>query len=652
MVTEVKKTGMTVNIAELAKSFGTAPGTVYGVLNDLDIEHDGLSFEGEDDVVELVREALAEVRGSKALVLRPNATPRDLSLALGVPQQDVQKTLLTKLKTMATLTTALKPEIVQQLVESFGYTATIAEPSLPKPTATAKAGAAKTGAAKGGAMTRPPVVTIMGHVDHGKTSLLDYIRKANVAAKEFGGITQHIGAYQVTLPEGKITFLDTPGHAAFTAMRARGASVTDIAILVVAADDGIMPTTREAIQHAKSANVPIIVAVNKIDRPDANPDRVLQQLPEFEIIPEAYGGQTITCNVSAITGEGIPHLLEMILLQAEIMDLKADPKGELKGTVIEAKMERGRGPVATVLVQNGTLKVGDSVVVGTTFGRLKAMTDYLGERITEAGPSVPAEILGLSDVPGAGDRVEAAKDERTAREIAVSRQQQIRSETIVQKNRGLTLRDLRERMSQEGLRQLNLIIKADVQGSVEAVKGMLENLRNEEVETKIILSGVGAITESDILLADASQAIVIGFNVRPEGGAKREAERHKVEIRTYNIIYELIEDIEAALKGMLEPKFEEQYLGTLEVRVRFQFSKKGIIAGSLVTDGKITRNAKVRVRRNKVVVHEGQIATLRHLKDDVREVTMGMECGVTFQDWQDFAEGDVVEAYEMVQVNA
>jgi translation initiation factor IF-2 len=523
----------------------------------------------------------------------------------------------------------------------------IGEPAAPKP----KSPKAAAGA-KGGAQNRPPVVTIMGHVDHGKTSLLDYIRKANVAAREHGGITQHIGAYQVELPEGRITFLDTPGHAAFTNMRARGAQVTDIAILVVAADDGVMPQTKEAIQHIQNANVPMIVAVNKIDKPDAQADRVLQQLPEFNVIPEAYGGQVITAPVSAVTGEGVPHLLEMILLQAEVMDLKADPKGEFEGVVIEAKLEKGRGPVATVLVKEGTLKIGDALMVGQTFGRIKAMTDYRGERLAEAGPATPVEILGLNDVPAAGDKVEVAADEREARIMAESRVQTHRENTIVTKNRGMTLKELRARMTEEGLKELNLIVKADVHGSVEAVKGMLEKVRNEEVETKIILSGVGSITESDVLLASASNAIVVGFNIKPEPGAKREAERRKVEIRTYTIIYELIEDIEAAVKGMLEPKFEESYLGTVEVRVRFQFSKKGIIAGSYVTDGKVTRNAKVRVRRGRDMVYEGQISTLKHLKDDVREVTMGMECGLTFENWEGFQEGDVVEAYEMVQINA
>jgi translation initiation factor IF-2 len=496
------------------------------------------------------------------------------------------------------------------------------------------------------------VVTIMGHVDHGKTSLLDYIRKANVAAKEHGGITQHIGAYQVELPEGKITFLDTPGHAAFTAMRARGAQVTDIAILVVAADDGIMPQTKEAIQHIKNADVPMIVAINKIDRPEANAERVMQQLTEFEVIPEAYGGQVMCVPVSAHTGEGVKDLLEGILLQAEVMELKADPKGELQGSVVEAKLEKGRGPVATILVQEGTLKIGDSIVVGNTFGRMKAMTDYTGEKMTEAGPSTPVEILGLSDVPQAGDKVEFAEDERSAREIAASRVQDERAKNLVVKSRGMTLSELRKKLDEEELKELNLVIKADVQGSVEAVRGMLEKVKNEEVETKIILSGVGQITESDILLANAANAIVVGFNVKPEGKAKQEAERRKVEIRTYTIIYELIEDIEAAVKGMLEPKFEEQELGEVEIRLKLVFGKKGTIAGSYVTQGKITRNAQVRIRRAGELVYEGKVATLKHLKDDVREVTMGMECGITFENWEGFQEGDKIEAYEMVQINA
>ncbi len=634
------------NIADLAKEFELVPGHVYAVLADLGIEHDGVSFDGDEETMELVRAAMTEHIGSKEIALRPNSTPRDVAMALGVSQPDVQKTLMTKMRVMATLTTSLKPDVAEKLVETYGYMARWADAAKPKRAVPVHAKSA------GGAQPRPPVVTIMGHVDHGKTSLLDYIRKANVASKEHGGITQHIGAYQVELPEGKITFLDTPGHAAFTAMRARGAQVTDVAVLVVAADDGIMPQTIEAIAHIQNAKVPMIVAVNKIDRPNANAERVLTQLPEHNVIPETFGGQVITAPVSAITGEGVPHLLEMILLQAEVLNLTADPKGTLQGSVIEAKLEKGRGPVATILIQNGTLKTGDAIAVGNTYGRIRSMTNYLGEKMTEAGPSTPVEVLGLEDVPGAGDHIEFAEDERTARGIAGIRASDAHDKSLQAPTRGMTLSQLREKLNTHELKELNLVVKADVQGSVEAVRGMLEKVKNEEVESKIIHSGVGSITEGDILLASAANAIVVGFNVKPEPGASREAERRKVEIRTYKIIYELIEDIEAAVKGMLEPKFEEQYLGTVEVRIRFQFSKKGVIAGCYVTDGKITRNAGCRVTRGKDQVYDGKISTLKHLKDDVREVTMGMECGITFDNWEQFKEGDIVQAYEMVQINA
>jgi translation initiation factor IF-2 len=647
MPTEVKKRNeMQETILGVANEVGLVPGQIVAILEDLGVSHDGSTILADEDTIALVKEAAGEWSEGKVLPLKAGVTPRDVANALNIPQNEIQKTLVTRFKVMATLTTTLKNDVAEKLVEVFGYKVRWDAPAAPKKVEAAVATGPKTGA-----QHRPPVVTIMGHVDHGKTSLLDFIRKANVAAKEHGGITQHIGAYQVELPAGKITFLDTPGHAAFTNMRARGASVTDIAILVVAADDGIMPTTKEAIQHAKAAKVPIIVAVNKIDRPNANVDRVLQQLPEFEIIPEAYGGQTITCNVSALTGEGIPHLLEMILLQAEVMDLRADPKATLKGTVIEAKLERGRGPVATVLVQDGTLKVGDALVVGQNFGRIKAMTDYKGGKISEAGPSTPVEILGLDQVPQAGDKIEWYPDERAARAVAESRVQDERAKSLVVKNRGLTLSDFRHRMQDEGLKSLNLIIKADVQGSVEAVRGMLQQVRNEEVETQIVLSGVGGVTKADIDLAAASDAIIVGFNVKADGEAKKEAEKRKVEIRTYTIIYELIEDIEAAAKGMLKPRFAEEAQGTAEIRVRFQFSKKGIIAGSYVTDGKLTRTSECRVRRGRDLVYTGSIASLRHLKDDVREVTMGMECGITFENWTDFKEGDLVEAFAMVQIN-
>jgi translation initiation factor IF-2 len=646
MQTEEKKSTMTTNIAEIAQEFEIRPGQVFTVLAELGLDHDGTSFEADADTVELVKGGCLEQLESKVITLKPNSTPRDVAFALGVPAQEMQKNLISKFRIMKAVANPLTEEETKKITDFYEFELAFADAPTPKAKVVNKGGAKP-----GGAVKRPPVVTIMGHVDHGKTSLLDYIRKANVADKEFGGITQHIGAYQVALPEGLITFLDTPGHAAFTSMRARGAQVTDIAILVVAADDGIMPQTIEAIQHIQAANCPMIVAVNKCDKPGANPDRVLQQLTEYNVIAEAFGGQTITANVSALTGSGVPELLELIILQSDIMELKADPKAPFKGVVIEAKMEKGRGPVATVLVQDGTLKIGDAVAVGSTFGRLKAMTDYNSERINEAGPSVPVEILGLNEVPGAGDVVDFHADERSARIVAEEREEIEHKKSLAKSRGGLSLRGLRERMTDDGIRQLNLIVKADVQGSVEAVKGMLEKVKNAEVEAKIILSGVGSINKADVDLAAASESICVGFNVKPEPEAKREAEKRKVEIRTYNIIYELIEDIEAAVKGMLAPKFEEQYLGTAEVRVRLQFSKKGIIAGSYLTDGKITRNAKVRVKRGKELVHEGDVSTLKHFKDDVKEVTLGMECGITFSNWEDFQEGDIVEAYEMIQVN-
>ncbi len=646
MQTEVKKANMT-SIAEIAKEFEIRPGQVMTVLNDLGLSHDGANFEADSETMELVRDAALDQLDKKLITLKPNSSPRDVAFALDVPQAEMQKSLIAKFRIMKAIANPLTEEEAKKIVEGYGFEYALAS-AVATPKAKPKAAAPKPGEK----VLRPPVVTIMGHVDHGKTSLLDYIRKANVAGKEFGGITQHIGAYQVQLPEGVITFLDTPGHAAFTNMRARGAQVTDIAILVVAADDGIMPQTIEAIQHIQAANVPMIVAVNKIDKPGANPDRVLQQLTEHNVIAESYGGQTITANVSALTGEGVPELLELILLQAEIMELKADPKGALQGTVIEAKLEKGRGPVATLLIEEGTLKSGDALVVGNTFGRIKAMTDYLGEKMSEAGPSTPVEVLGLNEVPAAGDKIEFYPDERSARIVAEGRVERARAKALTSGGRGLTLRDLRSRMKDDGIRDLNLIVKADVQGSVEAVKGMLEKVKNEEVEAKIILSGVGQITKADIDLAAASESIVVGFNVKPEGEAKKEAEKRKVEIRTYSIIYELIEDIEAAVKGMLAPKFEEQYIGEAEIRLRMSFSKKGVVAGCYITEGKFIRGAKVKVFRGRDMVHEGDLATLKHFKDDVREMSVGQECGMTFKDWEDFQEGDRVEAFEVVQVNA
>ncbi|ARU44754.1 translation initiation factor IF-2 [Armatimonadetes bacterium Uphvl-Ar2] len=629
-----------ISISDLAKRLSSNAAAVQAALTELGVEVAGGKVSVDDDVIELLRETLSSQDGS-TLMLERGRTPHEIGQAMGVADNDVLKHLMLKMKLRTTLTNKLPDDQAEALADGFGFQIQWVEAKVEKVVAPTEKGAPK----------RPPVVTILGHVDHGKTSLLDYIRRANVAAKEAGGITQHIGAYQVELPEGVITFLDTPGHAAFTAMRARGAQVTDIAILVVAADDGIMPQTIEAISHVKNAGVPIIVAVNKIDKPEANPDRVLQQLMQYELIAEAYGGEVITCNVSAMTGEGVPHLLEMILLQADVMELSADPKGDVKGVVIEAKMERGRGPVATILVEEGTLRVGDIVAVGNTMGKIKAMTDYRGERMKEAGPSMPVEILGLDDVPGAGDKVEQMGDEREARELVDQRVQAQRVKDFTKPKKKFSLQDLRSLSAQEDVKDLNIIVKADVQGSVEAVRGLLDKLEHPEVRVRVLHAGVGSITESDILLASASDGLVVGFNAKPETKAKSEAERQKVEIRTYSIIYELIEDIEKALKGMLEPKFEEDYHGTVEIRAVFKLTKAGKVAGSHVTDGRIFRNDKVRVKRGEEIVFEGELHSLRNVKQDVREMFAGQDCGIKFQGWEDFAEGDVVEAYDLVKVN-
>ncbi|MEY2364854.1 translation initiation factor IF-2 [Lysinibacillus capsici] len=496
---------------------------------------------------------------------------------------------------------------------------------------------------------RPPVVTIMGHVDHGKTTLLDSIRHTKVTAGEAGGITQHIGAYQVTEGDKKITFLDTPGHAAFTTMRARGAKVTDLTILVVAADDGVMPQTVEAINHAKAAEVPIIVAVNKMDKPSANPDRVMQELTEHGLVPEAWGGDTIFVPISALKGEGIDTLLEMILLVAEVGELKANPERLALGTVIEAQLDKGRGSVATLLVQDGTLKVGDPIVVGHTYGRVRAMVNDKGRRVKEAGPSTPVEITGLNDVPQAGDRFVVFEDEKTARQVGETRAMSAIQAQRSEKQR-VTLDNLFEQMSQGEMKELNLIVKADVQGTVEAMAASLMKIDVEGVNVKIIHTGAGAITESDISLAAASNAIVIGFNVRPDVNAKRAAEEEGVDIRLHRIIYKVIEEIEQAMKGMLDPEFEEKIIGQAEVRQTIKVSKVGTIAGSYVTEGKVTRDSGVRVIRDNVVIFEGELDTLKRFKDEVKEVAKGYECGITITNFNDIKEGDIIEAYIMEEV--
>ncbi|MGM7635800.1 translation initiation factor IF-2 [Bacillus sp. Hm123] len=491
---------------------------------------------------------------------------------------------------------------------------------------------------------RPAVVTIMGHVDHGKTTLLDSIRNTKVTEGEAGGITQHIGAYQIEEQDKKITFLDTPGHAAFTTMRARGAKITDITILVVAADDGVMPQTIEAINHAKAAEVPIIVAVNKIDKPTANPDRVMQELTEHGLLPEAWGGETIFVPLSAKHGEGIDTLIEMILLVAEVEELKANPDRRAIGTVIEAQLDKGRGSVATLLVQNGTLNVGDPIVVGNTFGRVRAMVNDLGRRVKVAGPSTPVEITGLNDVPLAGDRFVVFEDEKTARQIGESRAQEALQAQRSEKSR-VSLDNLFEHMKQGEMKDLNIVLKADVQGSLEAVAAALQKLEVEGVNVKIIHTGVGAITESDVILASASNAIVIGFNVRPDVNAKRAAEAEEVDVRLHRIIYKVIEEIEAAMKGMLDPEFQEKIIGQAEVRQTFKVSKVGTIAGSYVTEGKITRDSGVRLIRDGIVIFEGEVDALRRFKDDAKEVAQGYECGITIKNFNDVKEGDIIEAF-------
>ncbi len=551
---------------------------------------------------------------------------------------------LMEMGVMANINQSIAPETVEVVAEEYGFELDYIEDPVEEELLTIRGDEDNKKE-----ITRKPVVTVLGHVDHGKTSLLDAIRSAKVTEGEVGGITQHIGAYQVKVNDKKVVFLDTPGHEAFTAMRARGAQVTDIAILVVAADDGVMPQTIEAINHAKAAQVPVLVAVNKMDKPDANPDRVKQQLSEYGLISEEWGGDTIFVPVSAIKGEGLENLLEMILLLAEVAELKASPERAGRGTVIEAKLDRGRGPVATVLVQDGTLRVGDPIICGSIAGKVRAMNNDRGERVKSAGPSTPVEIQGLSDVPNAGDLFQVVSDDRVARQVAGKRADKIKEAT--RRVQRVTLEDLFKQIQEGEVKDLNLILKGDVQGSVEALQDALFKLSLEEVQIKIIHTGVGAINESDVMLASASNAIVIGFNVRPDLNARRLAEQDQVDVRLYRIIYEAIEDIKLAVTGMLKPIMKEVILGQAQVRQLFKVSRLGSIAGSHVIDGKITRNAMIRVIRDgTVVLDNGRIDSLKRFKDDVKEVLTGFECGILIENYNDLHEGDVIEAYVMEQV--
>ena len=583
--------------------------------------------------------AEAKQEEKTAVRVEPGATVKDLADALGVAPAQIVKVLFS-MGEMRTVTQTLSTEEIELIAEEMGVEVEVgaveepAEAELPDD-------------APEDLVEKPPVVTVMGHVDHGKTSLLDRIRQANVQSGEAGGITQHIGAYQVESGGRKLTFIDTPGHEAFTEMRARGAKVTNVVILVVAADDGVMPQTDEAIEHARAAEVPMVVALNKIDVPNANPDRVYAELSERELVPEAYGGDTVTVPVSAKTGEGIDELLENVLIVAELEDLKANPNAPASGYVVESERDPGRGPVATLLVNRGTLHRGDTVLAGTAYGRVRAMLDYTGGRINEAGPGDPVEILGLSGVPEAGTRFEAMDHERTARDRAQQAEAALRRQELAQ---GGTRRTLEELLGEGGVQDLNLVVKADVAGSVEALKEALARLSTEEVRVNIVRSGVGAVTDSDVMLGTASGGIVLGFNVRPTATAKQVAEREGVEIRTYDVIYKALEEIEAAMRGMLAPETQERETGTAEVRAIFRVPNVGAVAGCYVTSGEIFRNNRVRVVRDGTVIYEGNIASLRRFRDDVRSVRSGFECGVGIENFNDIKEGDVLEFFETVEV--
>src|SRR5829696_1541064 len=591
----------------------------------------------------VVIDASATNRGASRTAATPAAARvEDLADALGVAPAQVVKVLFS-LGEMKTVTQTLSTDEIELVAAEMGVEVEIGAIEEPALEEVLPEDAAED------LVEKPPVVTVMGHVDHGKTSLLDRIRQANVQSGEAGGITQHIGAYQVAVGDGgkRISFIDTPGHEAFTEMRARGAKVTDIVVLVVAADDGIMPQTLEAIEHARAAGVPLVVALNKIDVPNANQDRVFGELSERGLVPEVYGGDTITVPVSAKTGEGIDELLENILVVAELEDLKANPKTPASGYVVEGERDPGRGPVATLLLSRGTLNKGDAVLAGTAYGRVRAMLDYTGKRVKEAGPGTPVEILGLSGVPEAGTRFEVVDHERTARDRAQQAEEKLRRQELAQ---GGSRRTLEELLGEGGTQDLNLVIKADVAGSVEALKEALARLSTDEVRVNIVRSGVGALTDSDVMLASASDGIMLGFNVRPTNTAKQVAEREGVEIRTYDVIYKALEEIEAAMRGMLAPDIEEREAGTAEVRQTFRVPNVGVVAGCYVTSGEIFRNNRVRVVRDGTVVYEGNIASLKRFRDDVRSVREGFECGVGVENFNDVKEGDVLEFFEVVEV--
>lgn len=635
-------------LQDLAAEIGVSAARLKQILSELGISEAEAKRGLDDETVQAIKEMAQELADElKTLVLPRELTVRELAEALERPYTEIQKILMTKYGKLLTPVQKIEPELAEKVAAEFGLTV---QWQAPQP-AEQPAPQPPTKAVVSGEQPRPPVVTIMGHVDHGKTSLLDYIRKTRVAEREYGGITQHIGAYQAEVNGKLITFLDTPGHEAFTAMRARGAQVTDIVVLVVAADDGVMPQTIEAINHARNANVPIIVAINKIDKPEANPDLVMSQLAQHGLVPEAWGGDTICVPVSALTGEGVDTLLEMILLVAELAELKADPKAEFKGTVIEAKLDKGRGPLATILVQQGTLRRGDVLVVGKTWGKVRAMFDHTGKQLDSATPSTPVEVMGLNDVPVAGDRAERVESEARAREIVEERLEAEKRSEGQRPMRRVNLAELFKQLQAGETKTLNIILKADTYGSVEAIRDALLKLEKPEgVELKIINANVGNITEADIDFAIAAEAVVLGFNVKVESAAQNKAKASRVDVRVYRIIYELLEEVQKALKGLLEPERREVVLGTAEVRAIFRLSKGIVVAGCYVLDGKLVRNAPARLIRNGEVIHQSKIATLRHLKEDRREIPAGYECGLTLEGFDAYQEGDRIECYEIQEV--
>ena len=639
---------MSTRVYQLAEKLGMSNEELIAKLGEIDInvsnKNDELSAEDAEMAMELLADEVAAGSGLPTVSFEGKLTVQELANALEKPATEIIMKLM-KMGTMASINQEITFEIGSLVAKDYGF-------ELVEGGASSSDNAEEEIEAlmdieedrEEDLVKRPPVVTVMGHVDHGKTSLLDAIRSTNITNKEAGGITQHIGASEVTINDEKIVFLDTPGHEAFTSMRARGAQVTDMAILVVAADDGIMPQTIEAINHAKAAEVPLIVAINKIDKPGANPDRVKQELADQGLLVEDWGGDVISVPVSARQKTNIDTLLEMILLVAEVEELKANPNKRAIGTVIEAQLDKGRGPVATVLVQGGTLKVGDPIVAGTASGKVRAMINDKGRRVKVAGPSTAVEILGLSEVPQGGDQFVAVANDKVARAVAEKRQQ-IAREEMLNSNQRVTLDEFFSQMGDAEVKELNLVVKADVQGSVQAVKQAMEKLSNEEVAVRVIHSGVGAINESDVMLARASNAIIIGFSVRPVATAEVMAKKEEVDIRTYTIIYKAIEDVQAAMTGMLDPDYVDEDTGKAEVRNTFKISGVGTVAGCYVLSGKIFRNGKVRIVRDGFIIHEGEIAALKRFKDDAKEVNHGYECGITFTNFNDIKEGDIIEAY-------